>query len=198
MTRIALLRHFPTSWNAEHRIQGRTDIPLTDASREMLHGLDLPAPWHDVPLYASPLSRARETAEILARGRALHIDDRLIELNYGDWEGQKGVDLLADPSSDYSHVEDGGWYRRPPGGGESHWDGWLRVRPLLAEVAAQGPAVIVAHRALMRTILAHAWNWGFDVPEPFRIRRSHLHPVSISPDGDVTDPGPLIPLEPFE
>ena len=198
MTRIALLRHFPTSWNAAHRIQGRTDIPLTDEASVALRGLTLPAPWHDVPIHASPLSRAKETALILARGRPVRFDHRLAEIHYGNWEGHRGVDLLADPASGYDHVENGGWHRRPPGGGESHWDAWLRVAPVLAGLATSGPAVLVAHRALMRCILAHAWNWKFDCPEPFRIRRSHLHPVSIDPDGRVFDPGELIRLEPFE
>jgi hypothetical protein len=45
MTRIALLRHFPTDWNAEGRLQGRTDIPLSAASREGLSALALPPPW---------------------------------------------------------------------------------------------------------------------------------------------------------
>ena len=197
MTRIALLRHFPTSWNAEHRIQGRTNIPLTGEARLALRDLALPAPWDRATLHASPLSRAKETALILARGRSVHFDPRLVEIDYGDWEGHRGVDLLEDPSSGYGHVEDGGWHRRPPGTGESHWDAWLRVKPVLAQIADRGPAVVIIHRALMRCILAHAWNWQFDCPEPFRIRRSHLHPVSIAPDGTVSDPGELIPLEPF-
>jgi probable phosphoglycerate mutase len=69
------------------------------------------------------------------------------------------------------------------------------VKPALVEIAERGPAVIVAHRALMRAILAHAWDWGFDTPEPFKIKRGHLHPVTVSADGAISDPGTLIPLE---
>lgn len=194
MTRVALLRHFPTHWNEQHRIQGRTDIPLTDAAKQDLARLCLPAPWDSAPIVSSPLSRAAETARLLADGRDVRLDDRLVEVSYGAWEGHRGADLLADPNSGYTHVEDGGWHRTPPDG-ESHWDAWLRVKPALAEIAAQGPTVVVAHRALMRAILAHAWGWGFDTPEPFKIRRGHLHPVTVDADGAISDPGALIPLE---
>ena len=52
MTRIALLRHFPTAWNREHRFQGQADIPLTDESRQQLHGLALPTPWNTTRIIA--------------------------------------------------------------------------------------------------------------------------------------------------
>ncbi len=45
MTRIALMRHFPTGWNQANRVQGHTDIPLTDAARKTLHNLAIPEPW---------------------------------------------------------------------------------------------------------------------------------------------------------
>ena len=71
MTRIAVMRHFPTSWNQDRRFQGQTDIPLTDESRAELAGLALPEPWGSARLIASPLARAAETAAILAQGRAV-------------------------------------------------------------------------------------------------------------------------------
>lgn len=197
MTRIALLRHFPTGWNQAHRLQGQIDIPLTDEARARLRSLAIPAPWDQARLIASPLDRARETAEILARGRLFALDPRLVELSWGDWEGKRGKDLLADPASGYVDVEHWGWHKRPPGG-ESPWDVWERVRPALAEIAANpAPALLIAHRALMRVILARAWGWNYDSPEPFRIRRARLYPLTLRPDGAPTAPEPpdrLIPL----
>ncbi len=196
MTRIALMRHFPTSWNQEHRLQGQTDIPLTDEARQQLRGLAIPAPWDTARIISSPLLRAAETARILARGRPVANDPRLVEIAYGEWEGQHGVDLLADPNSGYVNVEDGGWHRRAPGG-ESHWDAWQRVRPALAEIAAEGaPALLVVHRALMRSILARAWQWEFDSPEPFKIKRGRLYPLTLLPDGTPTAPEEPARLEP--
>ncbi len=197
MTRIALLRHFPTSWNQEHRLQGQTDIPLTDEARRELHGLAIPAPWDTARIIASPLLRAAETARILAHGRPVANDPRLVEISYGEWEGQHGADLLADPNSGYVNVEDGGWHRRPPGG-ESPWEVWQRVRPALAEIAAEAnPALLIVHRALMRVILARAWGWNYDSPEPFKIKRGRLYPLTLLPDGTPTAPEEPARLEPI-
>lgn len=196
MTRIALLRHFPTAWNQAHRLQGQVDIPLTDEARARLRGLAIPAPWNAARLISSPLERAAETARILARGGAVAHDPRLVELSWGDWEGKHGKDLLADPASGYVDVEHWGWRRRPPGG-ESPWDVWERVRPALAEIAADpAPALLIVHRALMRVILARAWGWNYDSPEPFRIKRARIYPLTLTPDGTPTapeEPDKLVP-----
>jgi probable phosphoglycerate mutase len=194
MTRVALLRHFPTAWNAERRLQGQVDVPLTEAARARLAGLALPAPWDAARLVASPLGRAHETARLLAGGRPFDTDARFTEMSWGDWEGMLVDALIADPASGYVHVEEWGWHRRPPGG-ESPWEVWERVRPALAEIAAAGrPAVIVGHRPAMRVILARAWGWNYDAPEPFRIRRARLYPLTLMPDGTPTAPGEPVAL----
>ncbi len=196
MTRIALLRHFPTAWNADRRFQGQTDIPLTDESRAELRTLALPAPWNAAQIVASPLSRARETAEILAGGRGVTLDARLKEIAYGDWEGRRGTELLADPDSGYAHVEDGGWHRQAPGG-ESHWQVWQRVQPVLAEIAAEGaPALLIVHRSLMRAVFAHAWNWHFDTPEPFKIKQARIYPMTLDREGKPGQPEEPVRLVP--
>jgi len=188
MTRIALMRHFPTAWNGAGRLQGQIDIPLTDAARAQLAGLALPPAWANAQIMASPLDRAAETARLLARGRPVTLDGRLKELSWGEWEGRRGADLLADPAADYVHVEEWGWHRRPPRG-ESPWDVWQRVHPLLAEMAdADTPTLVIAHRALMRVVLARAWGWNYDSPEPFRIRRGQIYPVTLLPDGTPSKP----------
>lgn len=194
MTRIALLRHFPTAWNAERRLQGQVDIPLTKAARAQLAGLALPPPWDAARLISSPLARASETARLIARGRGFETDPRLAEMSWGAWEGKLAEELIADPASGYVHVEEWGWHRRPPGG-ESPWEVWQRLRPALAGIAAAGrPAVIITHRAAMRVILARAWGWDYDRPEPFRIRRARLHPLTLAPDGTPTAPEEPVPL----
>ena len=130
MIRLAFLRHGITAWNREGRIQGRTDIPLDPEGRDRLARLTLPPDWRDATLHASPLSRAIETARILGNDRPVHPDPRLIEMDWGGWEGQRGHDLRADPASGYRDLEHWGWDFRPPGG-ESPADvrerltGWL-------------------------------------------------------------------------
>ncbi|CAO3410957.1 histidine phosphatase family protein [Azospirillum largimobile] len=116
MIRLAFLRHGITAWNREGRIQGRTDIPLDPEGRERLSRLTLPEAWRDATLHASPLSRAVETARLLGNGRPVHTDPRLIEMDWGAWEGLRGLDLRADPASGYRDIEEWGWDFRPPGG----------------------------------------------------------------------------------
>ena len=87
MTQVALLRHYPTEWNAQARLQGQTDIPLTAEARETLKLLKMPYPWDAARLFASPLLRAQETACLLADGRDVRSDLRLIEISWGEWEG---------------------------------------------------------------------------------------------------------------
>ncbi len=185
---LGLLRHFQTDWNRDHILQGRADRPLTEDARATLVTLAPPPPWDAARVIASPLSRAQDTAAAL--WPAFETDPRLTELDWGAWEGRRGVDLLADPASGYAHVEHWGWDRRPPGG-ESPGDAWARIAPALADIAAEGrDAALVIHRGVMRVILARAHGWDFDRPEPFAIRRARLYTVTLDRDGLPRAAGP--------
>lgn len=87
---IYLMRHGQTNWNVEMRMQGSADIPLNETGKAQAR--QAAAGMAQIPFdYAlsSPLSRARQTAEIVTEGRSLplHIDTRLTELNFGIMEG---------------------------------------------------------------------------------------------------------------
>ena len=190
MPQIALIRHFPTAWNAEQRLQGRTDIPLTDAAAAELAGLALPPPWDRARLIASPLTRAAATAEILAQGRPVTHDDRLVEISWGVWEGRQAKDLLADPLSGFRPTHEWDADTCAPGG-ESQRQAWTRVRPALQEIAQDpAPAVLVIHKALMRLILGTACNWQ-GMPE---IKRRRLYPLILRSTGLPRQPGQPVRL----
>lgn len=191
MTRLALLRHGHTEWNRAGRIQGRSDIPLDDAARRDLSALCLPAPWDEATLWASPLLRAAETARLVA-DREPRCADALIEMDWGDWEGQRGRDLLDMPGSGFWHIEDWGWDYRPPGG-ESPAELWSRLEPWLTGL--EGDNVAVCHIGIMRVILARASGWGFSGPAPFRVKRNRLFIVEFPPLRAIEDPVRLIPRE---
>lgn len=196
MTRIALIRHFPTDWNGERRLQGRTDRPLTAEARAALAGLGLPLGWEEAEIVASPLSRAAETALLLARGRRIRIEPRLAELSWGDWEGRTVDDLMSDPASGFRPTGSLGWQDRPPGG-ESAADGWARVAPALLRLARAGrPAVVVTHKALMRVILGRAWNWRGPDGGTVEIKRARLYPLLLGPGGTPGEPGEPVRLVP--
>ncbi|WP_170403826.1 histidine phosphatase family protein [Ruegeria arenilitoris] len=188
MTRLALLRHGHTHWNRAGRIQGRSDIPLDEEARAELAATQLPAPWDGATLWSSPLQRASETARLVA-GRDPLTSDALTEMNWGDWEGLRGVDLIADPDSGYRHIEDWGWEYRPPSG-ETPAEVWTRLQPWLKSLS--GDTVAVCHIGIMRVILARAWGWDFDGPAPFKIKRNRMYIVDMSNMTPLPEPIRLI------
>src|SRR5258707_10355824 len=83
--KIALIRHGPTVWNDEGRIQGQMDMPLSEAGRARIAALAPPKGFESARAFSSPLGRATETAKLLGLDPA--IDARLIEHHWGRWEG---------------------------------------------------------------------------------------------------------------
>src|SRR5438309_10361891 len=86
MTRVALLRHGDTAWSAEGRIQGRSDVPLSDAGRAALSQLRLAACCREMRVVTSPLLRCTETAALIGAADAAR-EARLVEMSWGQWEG---------------------------------------------------------------------------------------------------------------
>lgn len=187
MTRLALLRHGHTAWNRAGRIQGRTDIPLDDEAAEALAALALPPPWDAATLWASPLSRAVETARLVS-GQAPQTHAALMEMNWGNWEGLEGIRLRADPSTGFKDIEDWGWRYRPPGG-ESPEELRHRLLPWVEEL--QGDNVAVCHIGVMRVLMAQASGWAFDGPAPFQIKRNRFYVLTIEGTAWRLDPDPV-------
>ncbi|MBS0360957.1 MAG: histidine phosphatase family protein [Proteobacteria bacterium] len=120
---ILLLRHGQTAWNVERRVQGRREsqlTPLGERQARAMAGLaaDLVAreaggpPWR---LIASPLGRARRTAQAVAdrTGLPMELDDRLMEIAFGEWEGLTR-EQIADLRPDLVGTRE--WFFGAPGG----------------------------------------------------------------------------------
>jgi len=91
---IGILRHGKTDWNIDHKIQGRTDIPLNEEGlMSAKKARDTIAECGFEICYSSPLIRAKKTAEIVTEGLGIDIivDDRLKEISFGEHEGPEGV-----------------------------------------------------------------------------------------------------------
>ncbi|MGJ8625953.1 MAG: histidine phosphatase family protein [Sulfitobacter sp.] len=187
MIQLALLRHGHTSWNRAGRIQGRTDVALDPDARAQLAELRLPPPWDQADLWSSPLSRAAETAELVA-GHPPKTDSALIEMNWGAWEGQHGIQLRADPASGYLDIEDWGWDYTPPKG-----ESPAALRERLIPWAERLPrdTIAVCHIGVMRVLMAHATGWDFQGPAPLQIKRNRLFIIRINQDGWTADPDPV-------
>ncbi|MBI2977574.1 MAG: histidine phosphatase family protein, partial [Rhodospirillales bacterium] len=87
-TSLALIRHGPTAWTREKRLQGHTDVPLSAEGRETVSCWRLPSVLSGYQWVSSPLSRATETARLLGAA-TLWIEPRLKEMSYGEWEGRR-------------------------------------------------------------------------------------------------------------
>jgi len=195
MTLLALIRHGPTAWNREKRNQGRTDIPLDTDGRATVARWRLPPDLAGARLIASPLARAVETAALLA-GRPPEIEARLIEMDWGAWEGRTTEELRATLGPAMQTNEDRGLDFRPDGG-ESPRDVQTRLRPWLAEVAARGETTVaVAHNGVIRAVTALAWNWNMLGKPPVKLRRGVAHLFDLDRSGHPAVRALNIPLEP--
>ena len=182
MTRLALLRHAPTDWNAERLLQGRADIPLNEASRRRLSGLRAPACLDGATWHTSPLARAAETAALLA-GAEVRLEPRLVEMDFGDFEGRRLADLRAELGPEMAANEARGLDFRAPGG-ESPREVRTRLGPWLEECAAAGgDHVAVSHKAVIRAILSLAFDWDMTEKPPARLDWSGLHLFGLAEDG---------------
>lgn len=187
MIQLALLRHGHTPWNRAGRIQGRTDVDLDADARAQLSELRLPPPWDNADLWSSPLARAAETAKLVS-GRTPRTDPALMEMNWGDWEGQEGITLRADPASGFRDIEDWGWDYTPPNG-ES--PSALRARLIPWAQSLQSDAVAVCHIGVMRVLMALASGWDFSGPAPFQIKRNRLFILQIDEQEWSANPEPI-------
>ena len=152
MTRFFLVRHGETEWNRMRKIQGVSDIPLNDTGRAQAAALgDILSKHRFDLIVSSPLSRALETAQIVARKLGMPaplVVEDLIERNYGEAEGSSGPELDQ---------------RYPAGteipGREERSEVTKRVVRTLHDLAVRHPdadIVAVAHGAVIRSVVEYA------------------------------------------
>ena len=154
MTELLLVRHGETDWNAEGKLQGHTDRPLNDYGRRQAEALADRLAGEDIDaVYASDLSRARETAEILAakHGLTVVVDPDLREKNWGNWEGLTSDERL--------HVEFEGETS------EAHRDRMLTAVERIVERHPEGRIVVVTHGGSLRRIQAAVSGFALPVIE---------------------------------
>jgi len=181
MTLLAMLRHGPTEWSAAHRLQGRSDIPLSPAGRDAVAGWHLPPALAGFAWLTSPLRRAVATAAGL--GVAARREERLIEMAWGDWEGLTLAELAAMPQAALAERAAAGLDFQPPGG-ESPRQVQERLRPLLGEIARRGaPVGAVTHKGVIRALFALASGWDMLGKAPARLDWQSAHLFRLDAGG---------------
>jgi len=153
---LSLIRHGQTDWNFARRLQGRTDIPLNDTGRRQARdvGRELAASGeHWDVLVSSPLSRARETAELMGAEVGLKLSrtyDDVIERSFGDIEGR-----------DCSHMTEEDRHAFMEQHGEHTADlvarGVASLRQIIADYPGQN-VMIVSHGSFIRLTAGHILN----------------------------------------
>jgi broad specificity phosphatase PhoE len=183
MTLIVALRHAPTAWNRDQRLQGRTDVALDEEGVAVAARWRIPPEWRDYRILSSPLQRARMTASILFPDAEIGIDRRLIEMDFGAWEGKRLADLRADPAEDAAAREALGLDFKAPDG-ESPREVQARIGPLLARLAElQRPTVLVTHKAVIRALYALASGWPMIGKPPTKLRTACAQLFRLEQDG---------------
>jgi len=187
MSSLFLLRHGPTEWTAARRLQGRSDISLSTAGRSVVESWRLPERAAHGDWISSPLGRATETAEILRRSHRqatdLLIEPRLVEMSFGEWEGQTLADLRAIHGMAMIEWEGRGLDFRAPGG-ESPRDVQDRLRPWLEQLAAgDKDALAVTHKGVMRALYALASGWDMRGKAPHRLLDNAAHEFELDRAG---------------
>lgn len=160
---LYIMRHGKTEWNAIHKLQGRTDIPLNEEGRKMAEKAH--EEYKDINIdicYCSTLIRARETAEIVLRDRNIPIltDDRLVEMSFGEYEG---VDFKIPDCPINVLYQTPEEYTESIGGAETFQELFERTGEFLKEIIEPGlqqgkDILIVGHGAVNASIVCQIKN----------------------------------------
>jgi probable phosphoglycerate mutase len=183
-TRIVLIRHGETAWNAERRLQGHLDIDLNEEGQRQARALAASlANEHFDVLVSSDLSRATQTAKALGdvTGLPLYIDGRLRERCYGGFEGLLYADIAERFPQEFA-----AWQARdvdvqlPPGQnrGETFRAFYERVTGALFGWAEDNPGkslAIVAHGGVLECIYRAALGLSLETPRDFKVLNASVN-----------------------
>ena len=215
---MVAIRHAPTAWNVAGRIQGHTDVPLSEDGRRALARRRLPERFGSYRVHSSPLARAVETAALLGLETPL-LDRRLMEMDWGEWEGRTRASVTAADPGEVARDEARGPDFRPPGG-ESPREVQTRIIDWARNAATEpptgaarshpGPAggearsavpssphvVAVTHKGVIKALLGLAHGWDLTGKSPIRLDWTRAHRFRFDPaTGTFTLDEPNIRLE---
>ncbi len=187
MKKLWLLRHGQTAANLEGRFAGRTDEPLTAEGR--CQAIEAGRRLAGEPIeriYASPLKRTMETAELVRRGLGREIEivphEAFLEINIPPWEGKRKTEIRKYPELHYEI-----WARTPHlfclPGCETLVEVQERALKAALEILDQHQtALIVTHMVVVRVLLCHFL--GLDLSAYRRVPVPNAIPVLVIPEGD--------------
>jgi len=170
VTRVFMVRHGATVLSAEDRFAGASDIELSEVGREQARRLAERLRHEEIAaVYASPMGRTVETAQILAAPHELKVQttDGFREISHGHWEGMTRRDVEEKFPNEMAEWEKDP-YTFAPVGGESGLAVTARALPSLIDLVREHPGeniLVVSHKATIRLLLSSLL--GFD-PRRYR------------------------------
>ncbi len=169
MLKVILLRHGETAHNADgNRYCGRTDIGLTE--RGLAQAATVYEALKNIPIdavYASPLVRARKTAEIASGNRPVTTDERIIEADFGLWEGKTKEEFNTENPELWRQWMKDPQTARAGGTGETGGEIVKRVNSFFEDMLLRHnnqTIMVVAHNGINRLYMAYGlgmplWNY---------------------------------------
>ena len=184
--RLYLVRHAQTAWNAEHRAQGHTDIPLDSIGRAqaMMLGHRFAAKRID-RILSSDLQRAHETAKPIAEatGAEIELVENLRERSFGDWEGDP-FQQISDRWPELEAIQGKDRLELRPPNGESFVDVWQRLDPIAQRLENEmGNIVVVTHGGVCGLLLAKLIQGTVGTSRAFRFGNTSITKLERRPEG---------------
>ena len=161
--KLILIRHGETEWVRQGLYQGSTDVPLNRRGFAQARAIALAIKKEKpIAVYSSKLTRARETAKLVARfsRKQLVEDKRLNEISFGDWEGQSHERIrIQFPKASSKWYRQVSWSSQPPGG-ESLTSVKKRIAEFLDDLLKKysdhtGTCFVVTHGGPIRMFLIY-------------------------------------------
>lgn len=185
-TRICMVRHGETAWNAEGRVQGQLDIPLNDVGRAQARATAEALAGHDfTAIYCSDLMRVRQTAEPSARRLALPVAymPELRERHYGMFETLTYVEVREKFPEQYARFRD-----KDPDfdfeGGESLRLFNERSLTAVGNLIGRHPGeqiLVFTHGGVLEMVYRHARAVGLSSPRDFEIPNAAINWIEVTP-----------------
>jgi len=166
MTPLLVVRHGVTDWNAENRLQGRSDRPLNEEGVAQVRRWAIPSKFDAYHCVCSPLRRAIQTAQVL--GRTPDIEPALTEMSWGDWEGQNWQDLQHALGRKIMAAHEAKGLDFRPDGGESPREVQRRLKPWLASLNRS--TLAICHKGVLQALYALATGWRMTDKSPIKFR----------------------------
>jgi alpha-ribazole phosphatase/probable phosphoglycerate mutase len=188
---VYLLRHGQTAWNADgNRYCGRTDLPLTAKGIEQaqlvygqLKNISLDA------VYSSPLERAYQTAKIACGQQEVIKDDRLIEFDFGNWEGKTKEQFIPENEELWKRWTDDPGTTKAGGTGETAGEVIKRVDNFFIEALKKHPSgniLVAGHNGINRFYLAHKLGMNIKYYRRIVQENSSVTLFQLNTNGELT------------